>query len=382
MNKGLLIIVIILSTLLTGCWDVNDPEQMLYIHGMGVDFKDGQYEVYAQIIDFSNTAKNEQTVNKPTQSEVGYATGKTVNEAVFKLYHSLDSKVLWGFFSYIIFSEEALKNERANQIIDTFIRYRETRYQIWMYGTMGSVKDVLLTTPNLNKSLILSELGNPKNSYEQESFIKPIDFRTLIIGLNEPNHEVSIPFVSIKEWETEQEVKNEAVLSGVGVLSPHEFKGFIPAKQARGLQWMSEDTKRGEVTTTVGSNNEQHFTVVIDKVKVKVKPIVSEDKVKFDIDIKLNANIGEFQKKVPIDQIRKEVIKEVEKEIKDTYKEALENDADIYRLSEYLYWENVRAWKKFQKNGKVELNEDSMKLSVKINKFKTQRKSFKETIDK
>ncbi|MGE7625356.1 Ger(x)C family spore germination protein [Viridibacillus sp. NPDC096237] len=382
MNKGLLIIVIILSTLLTGCWDVNDPEQVLYIHGIGVDFKDGQYEVYAQVIDFSNTAKNELTVNKPTQSEVGYATGKTVSEAVFKLYHSMDAKVFWGFVSYIIFSEEALKNERANHIIDTFIRYRETRYQIWVYGTTGSVKDILLTTPNLNKSLVLSELGNPENSYEQESFIKPINFRTLIIGLNEPNHEISIPFVSIKKWETEQEVKNEAVLSGVGVLSPHEFKGFISAEQVRGLQWMSEDTKRGEVTATVGSNKEQHLTVVIDKVKVKVKPIVSKDKVKFDIDIKLNANIGEFQKKVPIDEVRKEVIKEVKKEINDTYKEALENDADIYRLSEYLYRKNVRAWKKFQKNGKVELNKDSMKLSVKINKFKTQRKSFKDTIDK
>jgi len=381
MNKGILILVIMLTTLLTGCWDVNAPERMLYIHGMGLDYKDGKYEVYAQIVDFTNTAKNEQPVTDIPQSEVGHASGKTINEAVFNLYHSMDEKVLWGFFSYVILSEEVLKNGRSNQIIDAFIRYRETRYQIWVYGTKDPVNDILLTTPNLNKSIILSKLGNPENSYEQESFIKPINFRTLIIGLNEPNHEIGIPFVTIKDWETEKETKNEADLSGVGILSPKEFKGFIPAEKSRGLQWMTNDTKRGEVTANVGSNEELHFTVVVDKVKVTVKPII-KDKVKFNVRIKLNFNISEFKDKVSIDEIKKAVIKGVKKEVKETYEEGLENDVDIYRLSEYLYRKNIKEWKKFQKNGKVELNEDSIELKVEINKIKTQRKTFKETIDK
>lgn len=250
MNKGILILVIMLTTLLTGCWDVNAPERMLYIHGMGLDYKDGKYEVYAQIVDFTNTAKNEQPVTNVPQAEVGHASGKTINEAVFNLYHSMDEQVFWGFFSYVILSEEVLKNGRSNQIIDAFIRYRETRYQIWVYGTKDPVNDILLTTPNINKSIILSKLGNPENSYEQESFIKPINFRTLIIGLNEPNHEIGIPFVTIKDWETEKETKNEADLLGVGILSPKEFKGFIPAEKSRGLQWMTNDTKRGKLRPT------------------------------------------------------------------------------------------------------------------------------------
>lgn len=287
-----------------------------------------------------------------------------------------------GLFSYVVFSEEALKNGRANQVIDAFIRYRETRYQIWVYGTMDPVKDILLSTPNLNRSISLSKLGNPENSYEQESFIKPINFRTLIIGLNEPSYEIGIPFVRISEWKTEKETKNEVELSGVGILSPKSFKGFIPAEKANGLQWMTNDTKRGEVTSKVGSNEELHFTVVVDKVKVKVKPIVIKNKVKFDVHIKLDFNISEFKDNVSIEEIRKAVIKEVEKEVKDTYEEGLENEIDIYRLSEYLYRKNIKAWKKFQNNGKVELNEDSIKLKVEINKIKSQRKSFKETVDK
>ncbi|MEK4759661.1 Ger(x)C family spore germination protein [Viridibacillus sp. FSL E2-0187] len=384
MNKRILIIAVILSALLSGCWDVDEPERMLYIHGVGVDFKDGEYEVYAQIIDFTNTAKTEQPVTNPVQSEVGNAKGKTIDEAIFKLYHSIDQKVFWGFFSFIIFSEEALKDGRANPIIDNFLRYRETRYQIWMYGTNDSIQDLLLATPIINKALILSKLGDPENSYEQESFIKPINFRELIIGLNEPNHEMAIPFISVnKHWETEQKETNTISLSGVGLLSPKEFKGYLPADKIRGLQWMTKETKRGEVTVQIDSNDSVEFTVVVDKLKVKVKPIVRKNDVKFDVDIKMNVTVSEFHGDVSSDEIRREVIKEVEKEIRGTYEEALNHNTDIYRLSEYLYRKDFKAWKKLQKDGKVALTEHSIQnIKVEIRKLKSQRKSSKETIEK
>ena len=49
------------------------------------------------------------------------------------------------------------------------------------------------------------------------------------------------------------------------------------------------------------------------------------------------------------DEISKKIIKEVKKEIRTTYKEALTKDIDIYRLSEQLYRENVKVWKKIEK---------------------------------
>lgn len=106
MNKRILILVMVLTTLLAGCWDVKAPERMLYIHAMGLDYKDGKYEVYAQIIDFTTTAKNEQPVTDVPQAEVGHASGKTINEAVFNLYHSMDSAVLWGFFLMLFFPKK------------------------------------------------------------------------------------------------------------------------------------------------------------------------------------------------------------------------------------------------------------------------------------
>ncbi|MCG7337017.1 Ger(x)C family spore germination protein [Sporosarcina sp. ACRSM] len=384
MNKKLIAMLILLMPILTSCWDVNEPERMLYIHAIGVDFEDGQYKVYSQIIDFSNTAKSDQPVTKAIQSEVGFATGETMDEAFFELYHSIDQRVFWGHFSYLVLSEEAMKNGRVNSIVDSFIRYRETRYQIWVYSTKDPVKDVLLVTPIINKAITLSKLGDPRNSFKQESFIEPLNFRKLIIALNEPSYEARIPYVSVTEnWETIEGPNTSATLTGVGVITPTQFKGFITKEKVNGLQWMTNATKRGEVTVNLKSGEQHYLTVIIDKLKVKVKPIVENDNVTFDIDVRVDVTVSDIEGKITPNEIRKETVKQIKNEIETTYEEGLKHDVDIYRLSEQLYRKDVKTWKRIQKDGKVELTKDSIhNLNVKVEKIESSRKSLRETIEK
>lgn len=382
MKKKMIIILASLLFLLSGCWDEKEADRMLYIYGLGVDYKDGKYEVYAQIIDFSMLAKTEQANSQDTPLEVGNASGNTVDEALFELYHSMGQNLFWGHLTYIVLSEEVLQNGNANPVINTFVRYRETRYQTWVYSTQESVKEVMLLTPILNKGISNSKIADPMNSYKQESFIEPINLRKLIISLNEPSYEVNIPLVTIKEnWETEKGPDKVASITGVSVTSPEGFKQTITSDKVRGLQWMSNETKRGEVTVNLNPDQDNYLTVDVDKIDLKVKPVTSKGEVMFDINIKMNVSVSGFLSKVTEDEVRKGVGKEVQKEIEETYKEALKHDIDIYRLSEYLYRDNVKVWKKVHKDGKVELTENSIrKLTVDVNKVDSGRKSFRDTI--
>lgn len=381
-NKSILFIFILVA-MLSGCWGKNEPERMLYIHGFGIDYEDAEYKIYGQIINFKNVAKSDQPSADPNQSEVGYASGKTVDEAIFKLYNSADEKIFWGHLTYIILSEEALKNGAMNSVIDTLIRYRETRYQVWLYSTDDSVKDVLLTAPIINTAITLSKLGDPMNSYEQESLVEPVDIRRMIIGLNEPGHEMVIPYIAIIEsWETTEGNDKVAQLAGVGLITPKEFKGFIKREKMYGLKWMNDKTKRGEVTFSLNSDEEDVMSVILQSPKVQVKPIVEGDSVKFDIDVTMQGEASAIPIKIKKDEIKKKAEQEIKRQIEETYKEALKKDVDIYRLSEYLYRKDVKAWKRLQQNGKVELTEDSIRtLNVKITELKSGRKSFTETIN-
>lgn len=375
-----LLIILFLLTILSGCWDENEPERMLYINGIGVDYKDGKFEVYAQLINFANIAKSEQPNTDVVQAEVGHAKGDTLDEAIFNLYHTVDQKIFWGHLTFLIVSEEVLNQTNLSPIIDTFIRFRETRYQIWVYTTKDPVEEILLIKPVLNRAIPLSKLGDPKNSYSQESYIQPINLRQLIIWMNEPSHEAMIPYIKIKEnWKSEKESIKAPDLDGVGVATPNGFKGFITGDKARGIQWMTNETKRGQVTFK--SEGGYPLTVMIEKVKVKVDPVVLKADVTFDIDVNLEVTVSFIKGKATSKQIQQEVKKQVEKEIRDTYEEALKKDIDIYRLSEYVYRKEMKAWKKYNTDGKVELTENSIrKLNVSITKINSDRKSFKETI--
>lgn len=384
--KQRLLWLLFMIPILSGCWDVNEPERMYYIHGMGIDYQDGKYQLYAQIIDFSKIAKTEQPIPSGIQAEIGHASGDNLSDAFYKLYRSMDEKIFWGQFTYMVFSEEALKDGRANTIINTYIRFFEARYQTWIYGTKDSVKDVLLTTPIINKAISLSKLSDPFNSYDQDSFIKPINFRKFILDLDEPGHEVNVPLVSVIEnWETKEGPHNVTEIAGVGVVSPNDIKGLIEKEKAKGLQWMTSGMVRsgltieGDASDSIKANT---LSVAIEKLDDKVEPVVENGKVRFDVDIKLYVSVTTFVDRLTEEEIRKAVKKQVEKEIRTTYEAGLEIDADVYRLSESLYRKDVKLWKKYQKDGKVELTNDSIRnINVHIEKVKAGRKVYTETIE-
>lgn len=380
MRKVRLLLLFSVMALLSGCWDKNEPERMLYINAIGIDFKDGKYEIYAQMIHFTNIAKSNNPTSDIPQAEVGFATGKTLDEAIFELYRSIDETVYWGHLSYIVVSEEALKNTAMSPVIDLFIRYRDTRYQIWVYTTKDPIQDVLLVRPVLNKGVTFSKLGDPKNAYEQESFIQPMDMRRIIIDMNEPSHEAMIPYIKISgNWKSIVESIDAPELAGVGVATPNGFKGFIEGEDVRGMQWMSKDTKGGQITFK--SSHGEFITVNVEGVKVDVQPAVQSGKVSFDIEVELITTVSVIKGKVSVDEIQRGIIEQAEKEIKKTYEVALKRDIDIYRLSEHLYRKNVKAWKQHHIDGKVALNEDSIRLKVKVAQLKSLRKSYTETIE-
>ncbi len=372
--------IFLIPLFLAGCWDVKEPERMLYLHGLGVDFQDEEYIVYAQIIDFSIIAKGEQPANPDAvQAEVGRATGSSIADAVHELYESLDQELFWGHFSYLLFSQEALAAGQGSKVVDTFIRFHNTRYNTWVYSTEDPVKDVMLSVPVINRAISLSKLSDPLNSFQQLSVIKPLSLRQFIIGLNEPSYEARIPLVELKKNFSSQKKKNREMtkVSGVTVVTPDTVKGIIKGEEVQGLQWMTNQTVRSTFSTPTDKN----ISVALTNIQVKVKPIVTDSSVTFDIQFEAIANLISLYKSLTTEDIKKTVQEQVEKQIRDTYKVALEEGADIYRLSEQLYRHDVKAWKRLQDKGQIPLTEESLgDIQIHVARVQAGRKEYKETI--
>ena len=144
---------------------------------------------------------------------------------------------------------------------------------------------------------------------------------------------------------------------------------------------MQNKKNRGNLTFKLDSN--KSFTVELEEKYFNVKPLIKGNQVQFEVAIKVDVILNGFKRKATENEIRKGVIKKVREEIKTTYEAGLKLDVDIYRLSEHLYRNNVKVWKTLENNGKIPLTEESIRIiNVEIDKIKSGRKTFAETINK
>lgn len=365
-----------LLLLVAGCWDTHQAERMYYIHGLGIDYKDEQYVIHAQIVDFTNIAKSEQPNPDAVQAEVGVAKGKTFDEAFFNLYQSMDERLFFGHMAFVIFSENLAKENKIQAIVNSFIRYRELRYTTMAYITDSPLDEVMITTPIINKSITLSKLSDPWNSYDQSSLIRPLHFRELMIQLDEPSHEAKIPFVKLSEnWSTDSGKDRVYKFSGVSVISKQSgFKGNLLDDDVRGIQWLLKDTKRTNVTIEFPGLEEKYVTITVDEIKPTIKPITFSNPIQFDIDVKLIVQANQLTDETQMQKMKELIERHVETEIENTFKAGLKRDLDIYRLSEVVYRKELKAWKENEKDGKIALTESSIRtLQVEVVKIKGER---------
>ncbi|MFA1508778.1 Ger(x)C family spore germination protein [Priestia aryabhattai] len=379
-----LLILIMSSFLLflSGCWDTNEPEQMVYAQGMGVDFKDNRYVLYLQTINLSLLAKSEASGAGAGQAkvEVGYATGKTIDEAIFRYYQISQRRIFFGHLAFLVLTDDALKHGAVKSAVDFLDRYRETRYNIWMYATKSPLKKTLLATPMFEVSNALSRLSDPKVIFKQNSFIPPVDLRELIIHLNEPSHEVNIPLVQTKEHlTTDQKTETAIQVNGAVAITSSELKGVFSENKIKGLRWITDEFVRAGLRVRLPDHSD--IDLVVDKKKVKVEPVIKGSNLTFNIKVRAKATILVMPQHEKLSTIKKEAEQKIKKQIIETYAQGLNINSDVYRLSHVLYKKELRKWNAVQSNGAIPLTKDSINVKVNVQVKHGNKQRIGPTID-
>ncbi|MFB7641092.1 Ger(x)C family spore germination protein [Peribacillus butanolivorans] len=362
------ILILLCFSVLSGCWDSNEPERLVFANGLGIDYKDGKVVVHLQIINMKGLAKSESGGDPSSlnAADIGSATGNSIDEALFNLYHTSDRRIYWGHLSFVIFSEEAIKSGNFKNTVDLLDRYRETRYRIYFYMTKNSVKDAMLISPIDNISMAFSKLSDPKGNYDQSSFIPPINLREILIELNEPAYYVSIPQLKITEqWTGQKEKKKKDLLmENIAVISENKIKAILPKKVMNGARLVNKQFVRDAVTLFPGT--EKNTSVVVYDKKTKITPIVEKNgKVRFHVKMKIKGSLDMMKRNITRNEYEKELTRSIKKEIKYTYQYTQKRGLDLFRLSKILYREDIKTWKRVETGGRIPLDEDSIK-SIKI----------------
>ncbi|MEH7301037.1 Ger(x)C family spore germination protein [Neobacillus drentensis] len=368
-------LIVFTVVILSGCWDIKEVEQQLYIHALAVDYKNGKFVLYGQVISFNNLAKQEGGASRQPQTTATVkGTGETINDAAFDLYTTAQQRFSWEHITAIVYTENTLKSGKILHVNDFLQRYYQIRNIIWTFGTKEPIEEVFAAKPILNITVLYSQLSNPDDIYKQSSSIKPIQLFELNRKLSEPAYTTHIPYLSTskKTWKENKKEHQVAYIGGSGFLRGKRYVGFVVRDDLWGDRWLTRDVNRTKLSV-----KEDNKTIVVGptiNIKSKISPVMLNNKVKFTIDVKADFKTTEILKQKTSKELKKLAEKEIRKQIEETYKKGLANHIDIFELSDVLYKQKNKEWKKIAQNGVIPLEPDTInKINVNVTVLNTEQ---------
>ncbi len=96
-NAKKIALSLLILMLVSGCWNSKDIQNMAYVTALGVDYENGRFKSYAQMLNFTNIAKSDTgEVGKPVPIWVGVGEGKTLTESLTTMYATSQIRVFGG----------------------------------------------------------------------------------------------------------------------------------------------------------------------------------------------------------------------------------------------------------------------------------------------
>lgn len=376
--KRVLLLLSMLSLLLSGCWDHKEVQDINYITALGIDYKDDKYIIYVQMLDFATIAKQESS--KPTEKApiwVGRGTGTTLTEALIDLYTSSQQRVSWGHVTALVLTESVLQPKQLSQVFDLTNRSQEIRYTKWLYGTKDKMEDLFTVSPFFQLSPLHSLLHEPRESYVQFSFIRPIQFVNFIRLYREKAATVILPSLHISTQNWSENLKQHPILevNGGFLIKNKELRGWLKRSDLLGTRWLASANTHAAVI--VQADGEAIGSIRLENPHSSIEVIRRPNDALYRIKLNVTGTVQTMYKKVGIEEMKRLTEETLRKEMHNTFYKAALIQADPYELCLQLYRTDPKLWKKLVEQKKEINDETPLEFEVDVNlRYWGQRKSL------
>ncbi|QGQ48496.1 Ger(x)C family spore germination protein [Metabacillus sediminilitoris] len=345
-----LVFMTFISIFLCGCTNIEEIQYEAYAVGLGIDYKDNEYHVTLQFLDFSNVAKTEQgKSDQPGQVWLGEGKGETVEDAFTKIYQGIQIPVNYDQISVFVFGKSLLENklDKTLQGLDTNFNIRLTGLA---YGTEKPINEIFTTKVPFNYPFTVSRMSQPEYMQEQYSSIPPVSLQELIYQFNEHTKTILLPNISINEEIMKKDMENIPVttFNGAFMIKDEEMKGLLTNNDLTGFIHVNNESDR----TTLVLNDRKEEHVQIELLKPKLKRIMkkNENDIVIGLHIKVSAIIRESSENILSKKMKKQLEKEIKNKAYEAYMKSKEMGGDIFQFEDYIYRYMHNDWKKLHEN--------------------------------
>lgn len=408
----LIVMLFIISTILTGCYDAVEIDDEVYALVIGVDK--------------GATNKLQLTIQYPTYKSSGASQGGGMSSAGGKgnpnaleggNVHTIEaSTILEGIEMYgmavsrrvsllhakmLVFSEEFAR-EGVGDYLAPIARYRETRRTMLVGVVRGKAEDFIKENTSdigdsLSKSIELM-ITQSKNT----SFFPEVRFNDFYKNMLSPYESAIAEYIGINEFNKipEMEKPNEAPINidegfipgnlprknvtkreyaGTAVFSGDKMVGYLDSYETRYYLMVMGKYKRGILT--INDKHKPGYAIPVD-IRLgrgpKVKGHFENGKPIIDIKLNIEADIGAIQSRINyekadmIEDLNSQISTQIENGIRNTIEKAQKDlKADIFGFGHKMvdYFSTIQEWEQY--NWFPRFPEATVNVNVSVNVRRT-----------
>ncbi|MFF2480676.1 Ger(x)C family spore germination protein [Paenibacillus sp. NPDC058071] len=353
--------------LTSGCWSSTEIQSNSYAKAIGLDYKDGMYYAFVQFLDFTTVSKGEGVTDEKPSVWVGKGRGKTLSMAINELYRSEQMRMTWGHVSAYVLSDSLLKAGKVEDVMDMFIRYPETRYTIWLYGTSEPMNELLSMSSIFDESPLESILHNPLPSYKEDSQYPSVMAFQFISDIRSKYGNGYLPNIAINKsvWSENNKNKPLYFIDGAYFRKDEAFE-YMPHTKMGGFPWLQPEMRKIQIL--LKKDDTLYGSVSLGLPNMKIKSVVVNGEPKFRISIRFYGALYEYFKELPYDEMTKLIEDDLQERIEQTFQAGVAKGIDVMNLGEQLYRTHPDVWRKETEQGtKPFLNKHSLeRVDVKV----------------
>ncbi|MBC7766066.1 MAG: Ger(x)C family spore germination protein, partial [Hyphomonadaceae bacterium] len=229
------VLLMVLSTVLCGCWNYREIDKMSIVAGLAVDkSEDNQYSVTVEVVDIKGGA--DIRILPRTITSHGETVFDTIRNTI-----SLSGKRLFWSHTKVLILSKAIASDDIVKILDWYIRDSETRGEINIIVSKESTAKEILESKAITDEVVsykLNDMIEGEKSVSKAPIISIYDFITDLAG-----NGIS-PIAPVVSMEKSDSVKSPSI-NGCALFAKSRLIDFLDADDTKDLLFVRDMIKGG-----------------------------------------------------------------------------------------------------------------------------------------
>lgn len=394
---SLLMIAFIFPSLLMGCWDKRELNELAIATGLGIDKSERGYKLSAQIVN-PDEVSPQANASGITPVTVHIEEGETMYEAIRKLSLTNPRRMYGSHLRLLVISEEVAK-EGIEDALDYLSRDKDFRADFSIVIAKESKAEDILKVQTITEKIPANDLHTLlETSREVWGGTVTVNFRKLLDMLTIPGRNPVISGIKVKGdlkvGETKANTESSSPPAkfdyiGLGVFHKDKLVGWLNEEDGKGYNYITDEIANSVVYINCPSGGKMSIELMRSKTKKHVK-IGGDHTPEIELDVRIEANVGETSCSVDlastseINELERlfenEITKIIDKTIENVQKEY---KIDIFGFGEEVYRSYPNVWKEISEDWEEHFAEldVQVKVNVNIKQLGTIGNSFKQNME-